>query len=272
MTSRIAPKAAPTGELKRPTAPLAAPPSAAPVATGTAPMARDAFVRQGAGGAAAVASPPGWNFVVSQVKRFYDASKERTKAYDFPQILKDVPAIWDRRVASDIRQAYRAAAVSVKPAETYGQLFKRIGAELGVDAHALAAYCVFESYNGAQHSFNPHMRESAGGMHAAGIAATQAQDWKGRLIPGTQQRFPKTLEGTMRMLRANPEYGVRCLAAELKQTYQAAGDDLAKAFPKTAYPAWGNPERARGNYGTQAQYVSRAHVLYQAFKQADATP
>jgi hypothetical protein len=212
---------------------------------------------------------PVWNFLAEKVRKFYDASTERTASYNFPKILEDVPAIWDRPVSSDIRRFYQTSAVSVKPKETYGELFKRVGTELGVDPYALAAYCVFESYNSKTHTYNPHMTESARGMYAAGIAATQAQDWRGKTIPGLTKKFPARRDETIRVLRANPEYSLRCLAAEMKERYAENGNDLAKAFPLTAYPAWGNPDRSRGNYGTQAQYVSRAYALYEEFKKTD---
>lgn len=271
MTNRITATDAPKGDMKRPTS--TAPLAPAPKAPAKQPSAgSDAFVRQASSATVAAAAgltPPSWNFFAQRVKTFYDASKDRTNAYNFPEILKDVPAMWKRPVQLDIRPTYKAAATTIQSSESYGELFKRVGLELGVDPYALATYCVFESYNSAKGSYNPHMREVAGGMHAAGIAATQAQDWKGRKIPGTDKTFPKTLEATAKLLRANPEYGVRCLAAELKHWYDATGQDLAKAFPKTAYPAWGSPDKSRGNYGTQAQYVSRAFALYEQFKKAD---
>jgi hypothetical protein len=269
MPNRIQGGAAPTGDRPR-TASAPLKPAAAPTtahAPGAAPTTADGF-------AGTLADPfgflpPIWNFVADKVHKFYDASKERTRAYDFGKILTDVPAIWSRTVASDIRKTYQAAAVSVKPKETYGELFKRVGTEMGVDPYALAAYCIFESYNGSTHSYNPQMTESSRGMYAAGIAATQAQDWKGKTIPGLKTKFPASRDATIKMLRANPEYSLRCLASEMKEHYAAAGNDLAKAFPLTAYPAWGDPNKSRGNYGTQAQYVSRAYALYQQFKEAD---
>lgn len=214
--------------------------------------------------------PPVWNFLADKFHKFYDAKTDRTRAYDFTQIRADLPGIWSRPVAKDIRKTYHAAAVTVKPHETYGELFKRVGTEMGVDPYALASYCIFESYNSKAHSYNPEMAETGRGMYAAGIAATQAQDWKGQPIPGLPgKKFPVSRDATVKLLRANPEYSLRCLAAELKEKYKATGEDLAKAFPLTAYPAWGDPNKSRGNYGTQAEYVSRAYALYQEFKAID---
>ncbi len=251
----------------RPAAPKPRPqarPAAKPPSAVAPPPTRDTYVR------APVTPPsPRWSFKPDTVRGTYDARAERTPTYDFPTIIAQVPAIWERRVAADMRLDLRKRSTTLRPQETYGQLFERIGTELGVDPCALAAFCVFESYDAARGSFNPHMREVGRGMLAAGIAATQAQDWRGKLIPGLTRRLPKTKEATATMLRANPEYALRCLAAEMKVPYAANGD-LAKAFPLVAYPAWGDPRRQRGNYGNVAQYVSRAHALYQAFVGAAA--
>ncbi|PIQ27066.1 hypothetical protein COW36_14300 [bacterium (Candidatus Blackallbacteria) CG17_big_fil_post_rev_8_21_14_2_50_48_46] len=205
---------------------------------------------------------PIWNFKAKSFPGFYPAGQDRSSAYHFAEIQKDLPAIWQRPWSQDLPQA------KTHSGETYGQLFKRIGAEIGADPYALAAYCIFESYHSGKHSFNPRMQEIGKGMHAAGLAATQAQDWKGRQIPGLEKRFPTSTQATASLLRNHPEYSLRCLAAEFKQTYQRKAD-LAKTFPGVAYPAWGKPSISRGNYGTQAQYVSRAHVLYQGFRAAD---
>lgn len=249
-------------EPKRPTDPTPRPPAraASPVkAAGTTPLVRDTFERT------KVAGPtPRWSFQPDTVRGTYDARAERTPAYDFPVIIAQVPAMWERRVTGDMRADARKRSTSLRAKETYGQLFERVGKEFGVDPCALAAYCVFESYDAKRGSFNPAMREVGGRMLAAGIAATQAQDWRGQLIPGLTRRFPKGKEATASILRANPEYALRCLAAEMKARYKTSGD-LAKAFPLVAYPAWGDPKHKRGNYGDVAQYVSRAHALYQAF-------
>ena len=246
---------------KRPPSPR---PATRPQAAAASPLPRDTYVP-----AAATPSAPRWAFRPDTVPGTYDARLERTATYDFPAIIAQVPAVWARRVATDVRPGFTKQAVSLRAAETYGQLFERIGAAMGVDPCALAAYCVFESYDAQRGAFNPHMREAGGGMLAAGIAATQAQDWRGKRVPGLAVRFPKDKEGTARLLRANPEYGLRCLAAEMRGRYEAC-DDLAAAFPKVAYPAWGNPRVKRGNYGNVAQYVSRAHALYTAFAGASA--
>lgn len=208
---------------------------------------------------------PHWQFQAKQFPGFYPAGKDKSPAYQFDKILKALPDIWNRPWNADLP----AAKGKTPSQETYGELFKRIGAETGTDPYALAAYCIFESYHSGRQTFNPRMQEIAGGMYAAGIAATQAQDWKGKKIPGTNQNFPATIKGTASVLRENPEYGLRCLAAEFKSTYAAKGQDLAKTFPGVAYPAWKNPAESKGNYGTQAQYVSRAFVLYQGFQAAD---
>ncbi|MGE3724357.1 MAG: hypothetical protein AB7I41_02310 [Candidatus Sericytochromatia bacterium] len=211
---------------------------------------------------------PRWNFPAKQFPGFYPAGKDRSPAYHFDKILKDLPQIWARPWSGDLSVGKGKPLSS----ETYGELFKRIGAETGTDPFALATYCIFESYHSGRQTFNPRMQEIGGGMHAAGIAATQAQDWKGKKIPGTNQRFPATVKATASVLRAHPEYGLRCLAAEFKQTYAKKGQDLARTFPGVAYPAWKNPAESKGNYGTQAQYVSRAFALYQGFQAADQGP
>lgn len=188
-----------------------------------------------------------WAFSPHQVPGFYDAGHDQSAAYNLAAIQRDVPAMWKK----------------------YGPLFKKVGVAVGADPYAMAAYCVFESYNSRMRTFNPRMIDIGAGMVGAGLAATQAQDWKGRQIPGTKLRFPKSTLGTAAMLRKNPEYGLRCLASEMRDARTATGGDLARVFPAVAYPAWGSPRTVRGNYGTQAQYVSRAYVLYQAFQAAD---
>jgi hypothetical protein len=208
---------------------------------------------------------PRWNFQAKQFPGFYPAGKDRSPAYHFEKILKDLPQIWERPWSGDLS----AGKGKTPSQESYGELFKRIGAETGTDPFALAAYCIFESYHSGRQTFNPRMQEIGGGMHAAGIAATQAQDWKGKKIPGLNQRFPATIKATASVLRNHPEYSLRCLAAEFKQTYANKGQDLAKTFPGVAYPAWKNPAESKGNYGTQAQYVSRAFALYQGFQAAN---
>lgn len=208
---------------------------------------------------------PRWNFPAQAFPGFYLANQDRSPAYHVDKILKDLPQIWERPWSKDLP----SPSDKSRSQETYGALFKRIAAETGTDPYALAAYCIFESYHSGRQSFNPRMQEIGGGMHAAGIAATQAQDWKGKKIPGTAQRFPNTIKATATVLRSHPEYGLRCLAAEFKSAYRQKGQDLAKTFPSVAYPAWKNPAESKGNYGTQAQYVSRAFALYQGFAAAD---
>lgn len=256
-------------------------PAARPTDTVAVPGMGSATVQIGLHTAEASAQPaePSWNFPAKKFPGFRQAAGDKTKVYNFPAIIRDIPAIWDRPWSKDMRPdqtpAHSPKATGPKPGkETYGELFKRIGSEIGADPHALAAYCVFESYNSQKHSFNPAMQDVGGGMHASGIAATQAQDWKGRKIPGLETRFPTSIKATAALLAKRPDYALRCLAEEFKKAYASTGQNLAKTFPKVAYPSWGNPSRVRGNYGTQAQYVSRAHALYQAFKAADkpATP
>jgi len=197
---------------------------------------------------------------------YYDASRENREPYNIPEILRDIPGMW----------------------EDYGQLFRKVGSDLGMDPYALAAYCVFESYHEGRHTFN--VRHLDGG--ASGIASTQAGDVRGGLVPGLKVRIPRDLGAAKQALRSNPEYGVRYLAAEFRAWYLGGdyfrnyyGDqmynrlfgaagfsgyrDLARTFPRVAYPGWSKPGQKKGNYGTQAQYVSRAHALYKAFRAAD---
>lgn len=190
---------------------------------------------------------PDFSFKAPDFPGFYDASKDKSSTYNIPAILKDVPAMW----------------------ASYGDLFKKIGTEFNVDPYALAAYCVFESYNSRTGNYNPRMKDFAPkyNMYAAGIAATQAQYVKGSRVPGLKVSFPKELLKTVALLREKPEYGIRYLATQFKAAY-AKNKDLAKTFPKVAYPAW-KPGRSMGAYGTQAQYVSRAYVFYQAFRKTD---
>ena len=212
------------------------------------------------------ANAPRWKFSAASFPGFYDASHEASSSYNFAQIIKDIPTIWNKPYSQDVSSTFKDsfAKLGGKPNETYGALFTRIGAEMGVDPCALAAYCVFESYNSNTHSFNPQMKDVSGSMYAAGMAATQAQDWKGCKIPGLDQRLPSNVEDAAWQLRASPEYAVRCLASEFKDAYGATGD-LARAFPRVAYPSWKDPGKSMGAYGTQAEYVSRAWALYQAF-------
>lgn len=186
------------------------------------------------------------NFNTRDFPGAYDASNDKTDIYNIPAIVKDIPGMWAE----------------------YGGLFKKIAAEFGTDPYALAAYCIFESYNCNTHTFNPRMRDQYKTMYAAGIAATQAQDVKNSKIPGLNEKFPPTTEETADLLRSNPEYGLRVLASFFREVYGRTGD-LAKTFPKVAYPAWSNPGKSMGAYGTQAQYVSRAYVFYKAFRLAD---
>jgi hypothetical protein len=187
----------------------------------------------------------GGDFDLAGVPGTYDASNDKTSVYNIPKIVGDAPAMW----------------------ASYGDMFKKIGAELGVDPYALASYCVFESYNSNTHNFNPRMKDVAGGMYAAGIGATQAQDVKGQKVPGLEVYYPKSTLEAAEVLRGNPEYSIRSLADEFKRAV-AQTNDLAKAFPKVAYPNW-KPGTSKGAYGTQAQYVSRAKVFYDAFRSAD---
>jgi len=205
-------------------------------------------------------------FRAGEFPGFYDASRENREPYNIPEILRDIPGMW----------------------KEYGQLFRKVGSDLGMDPFALAAYCVFESYHEGRHTFN--IRHLDGG--AAGIASTQAGDVRGGLVPGLKTRIPRDLAAAKQALRANPEYGVRYLAAEFRAWYLGGdyfrgyyGDqmynrlfgavgfagyrDLARTFPRVAYPGWSKPGAPKGNYGTQAQYVSRAHALYTAFRSAD---
>lgn len=214
-------------------------------------------------------APAGSGPFVFQAERFpgfYDASGQNKEPYNIPQIVRDIPEMWKQ----------------------YGPLFKKVGAAMGMDPYALASYCVFESYNEKTHTFNPrHLDDTA-----AGIASTQAGDVAGGLVPGLQVRIPRGVSQAKQVLRANPEYGLRYLAAEFKAWYYG-GDhfrnyygaelyrrifgssdfqgyrDLAVAFPRVALPGWRNPAQKKGNYGTQPQYVSRAYVLYKAFRSAD---
>ena len=194
---------------------------------------------------------PQYTFNARQFPGFYDASKDKDAVYNIEKIAKDAPKMWAE----------------------YGETFKKVGKELGVDPQAMAAYCCFESYHSGRGTFNPNAGARHGEMVAAGIAQTQAQNWAGKEVPGLSGvRFPDSIEATAATLKANPEYSIRCLATIMKGQYDRNGQDLAKSFPLTAYPAWGDPSRRRGAYGDQATYVSRAFVLYNAFRQADGLP
>jgi hypothetical protein len=211
-----------------------------------APTGPTAPVTPGTGGTA-----PQYTFNARAFPGFYDASNDGDRIYNIAKMAKDAPKMWAE----------------------YGETFKKVGQELGVDPQALAAYCCFESYRGDWGTFNPNASASHGRMVAAGIAQTQAQDWAGREVPGLPGvRFPGDVAGTAAMLKANPEYGIRCLATIMKEKYDNNGQDLARAFPLTAYPSWGDPSIRRGAYGDQATYVSRAFVLYNAFREAEGLP
>jgi hypothetical protein len=188
-----------------------------------------------------------YSFNAKAFPGFYDAKNDmptidkktrRERGYNIPQIRKDIPRMW----------------------ASYGAMFKKIGAAEGMDPYALAAFCVFESYNDAEPSrknprgrnFNPRMRDDVGGL-GCGIAATQAKS-----------------EAECSRYRNDPELSARALAREFKER-MSEDKDLAKTIWRVAYPAWGDPSRARGNYGNMAQYVSRAYVLYEAFRAADKT-
>jgi hypothetical protein len=201
---------------------------------------------------------------------FYDARFDVTKSFNFLEIIAAAPEIWRRPVGEDIRDRLRTNFLRLggRADETYGQLFTRIGEEMGVDPYAMAAACVFESYNSETSSFNPHMQDVAGHMHAAGIAATQAQDVKGSQVPGLKLRLPQSRAAAATHLRSSPELSVRFFAAELRTALRVDGD-LGRALVRVAVPDWRDPMRARGNYGTQAQYQSRLYALYQAFRAAE---
>jgi len=207
-----------------------------------------------------------YNFDAENFPGFYDARGQNKEPYNIPEILRDVPDLW----------------------KDQGALFKKVGAEMNMDPYALAAYCVFESYNEITHKFNTHHIDGV----ATGIASTQVTDVRGGKVPGLSVRLPRDISQAKTMLLKNPEYGLRFLAAEFKAWYYG-GDffknyygeemynrifgeknfqgyhDLAKTFPRVAVPGWTNPNKSMGNYGTQAQYVSRAYVLYNAFRSAD---
>ncbi len=206
------------------------------------------------------------DFYAERFPDFYDARGQNKEPYNIPEILRDVPGMW----------------------KAQGALFKKVGAAMEMDPYALAAYCVFESYNENDHEFNVEYLDGA----AAGIASTQATDVRGGKVPGLNARLPGDASKAKTVLRNNPEYGLRFLAAEFKAWYYGGdffrnyyGDemynrlfadeyfqgyhDLAKSFPRVAVPGWTKPNKARRNYGTQAQYVSRAYALYNAFRAAD---
>ncbi|MCX5785078.1 MAG: hypothetical protein NTX59_05270 [Elusimicrobia bacterium] len=207
-----------------------------------------------------------YDFYAESFPGFYDARGQNKEPYNIPEILRDVPELW----------------------KAQGALFKKVGMAMEMDPYALASYCVFESYNEIDHEFNVNHLDGV----AAGIASTQASDVLGGRVPGLSVRIPKQLSNAKTMLLNNPEYGLRFLAAEFKAWYYGGdffrnyyGDemfnrlfeteyfqgyhDLAKSFPRVAVPGWTKPNKARRNYGTQAQYVSRAYVLYNAFRAAD---
>lgn len=208
-----------------------------------------------------------YEFRAKSFPDFYDARRQTKGEYNVPQILIDIPKMW----------------------KSYGALFKEIGMAMEMDPYAMAAYCVYESYNEKKHNFNPrHLDDTA-----AGLASTQVQHVKGGIIPGLKIRLPRSEEQSATLLRNNPGYSLRYLAAEFKAWY-LGGDhfkkfyserlynklfpggfdgyhDLAKSFPRVARPAWTDPDYVPNKeYGNQAQYVSRAYAFYNAFRAADA--
>jgi len=209
-----------------------------------------------------------YDFYAERFPGFYEASHQNMEPYNIPEILKDVPKMW----------------------KTYGELFKKVGMAMEMDPYALAAYCVFESYDERPKKRNYNTRHKDG--PASGIASTQAQYVKGGKVPGLKIRLPRSQEEASEVLRDNPEYGLRFLSAEFKAWYYG-GDffiacyseklyyklfpggfqgyhDLAKSFPRVASPAWTDPDsEANSSYRTQPEYVSRAYVLYKAFRAAD---
>lgn len=209
-----------------------------------------------------------YDFNAERFPGFYDARRQNMEPYNIPEIVKDVPKMW----------------------KTYGGLFKKVGMAMEMDPYALAAYCVFESYDERpkRRSYNTRHKDGS----ASGIASTQAQYVKGGRVPGLKIRLPGSEEAASEVLRDNPEYGLRFLAAEFKAWYYG-GDffiacyderlynklfpggfqgyhDLAKSFPRVASPTWTDPDRkVNSSYRTQPEYVSRAYVLYNAFRSAD---
>jgi len=229
------------------------------------PAAVPEISRTGPEGASAGAGA--YVFQAESFPGFYNAASQNKDPYNIPEIVRDIPAMW----------------------RDYGVLFRKVGAAMEMDPYALASYCVFESYNEKKHTFNIRHLDGA----AAGIASTQVNDVKGGLVPGLNVRLPRDPSRARQVLRDNPEYGLRYLAAEFKAWYLGGdyfrgyyggelyrkifGDsdfrgyrDLAKTFPRVALPGWRKPGESKGNYGTQPQYVSRAYVLYKAFSSADS--
>jgi hypothetical protein len=219
-----------------------------------------------AGKAPSVAQLVTYGFYAESFPKYYDARGQNLEPYNIPEILRDIPEMW----------------------KSYGPLFKKVGTAMEMDPYALAAYCVFESYNEKTHTFNTrHLDDTA-----AGIASTQAQYVRGGKVPGLNVRLPRDEEMAKTVLRNNPEYGLRYLAAEFKAWYFGGKyftscydenlyyklfpggfggyHDLARSFPRVALPAWTDPNSAPNRaYRTQAQYVSRAYALYKAFRAAD---
>ena len=208
----------------------------------------------------------GFVFAAEEFPGYYNADGQNKDPYNMPEILRDIPAMW----------------------KEHGLVFKKVAVDRKMDPYALAAYCVFESYNEKTHRFNARHLDGV----ASGIASTQANDVKGGKVPGLDVRLPKSISETKTVLRNNPEYGIRFLAEEFKAWYYGGeyflkyygpelhrklfGNtdfqgyrDLAKSFPRVALPGWTDAKKQKGNYGTQAQYVSRAYSLYKAFKTAD---
>jgi peptidoglycan hydrolase-like protein with peptidoglycan-binding domain len=104
--------------------------------------------------------------------------------------------------------------------KAWGPLFEAVGADLQVDPHALAAYCMFESFNESMDNLNPTAMNGVAG----GIAQTQSQYWHGKQVPGLDVYFPDGQEETRDALRAHPEWSARCLASIMKEKYANNGE------------------------------------------------
>ena len=189
-------------------------------------------------------------FEVKKFPGFYDAKNDMPKivkiggvkkevGYNVPQIREDIPRMWTQ----------------------YGPMFKKVAAEQNMDPYALAAFCVFESYNDGPvtkrnprgRNFNPGMRDDPGGDDpmGCGIAATQTKSG------AACDRY-----------RRNPEESMRALAKEFNE--RMSGNDIADTIWRVAVPGWGRaPEAIRGHYGNRIEYISRAHVFYEGFRAAD---
>jgi hypothetical protein len=194
-------------------------------------------------------------------------------AYDFPVIVQQAAAMWLRVYwPRDIKGDYLPLFKQLggKERETWGELFKRVGRELGVDPYGLAAYCIFESYNSKTGSFNAHHKDST----AIGVGSTQVGEndtAAGKRVPGLAHFLPWSAQAAVMQLRAMPEFSVRFLAKEFLDRSREGqlNQNLAEVLPAVAYPAWGNPTRVRGNYGNRNDYVRAARLLYEAFVRAD---